>query len=288
MGIAELSFLAVEDHEFQRNVLLRILAGLGATKVSVAPDGAAALKIVKALDPPIDIVISDLDMPGMDGVEFMRHLGEAGIPVSIILASALGRSLLASVEMTTRAHGVRILGVIDKPVTPAKLVALIELHAPARRDPNQPATRRKTTGPPLSFEGIWKGLKKKLDQLLRLAQPAAPIDRSVLAAICGGDAAAELEMLADFRRINDADAAMLKLAVDKRDAPELANVSNRVKNASRAVGAIALAAVCARLESASGARGPADWKEIEAHMGGYRRELERLNSCLDAYSGNAK
>jgi CheY-like chemotaxis protein len=288
MPIAELSFLAVEDHEFQRNVLLRILAGLGATKVLAAVDGAAALKIVKALDPPVDIVISDLDMPGMDGVEFMRHLGEAGIPVSIILASALGSSLLASVEMTTRAYGVRILGVIEKPVTPAKLEALIKLHAPAPPDPNRPRTGTKTAGPSFTFEGIAKALKKKLDQLLRIAQPAAPVDRSVLAAICGGDAAAELEMLAEFRRVNDADAARLKLAVDKRDVPELTLASNRIKDASRTVGAIALAAVCERLERASGTRGPTDWKAIEAHMGAYRRELERLNSCLDSYSENAK
>jgi CheY-like chemotaxis protein len=34
-----LSFLAVEDHEFQRSVLLKVLAGLGATKVRVVADG---------------------------------------------------------------------------------------------------------------------------------------------------------------------------------------------------------------------------------------------------------
>ena len=123
MHIADLRFLAVEDHEFQRKVLLRMLAGLGATKVAAAPDGREALKIVLAPDAPVDIVISDLDMPGMDGMEFMRHLGEARVPVSIILASALEESLLASVETMTRAYGVRILGVIEKPVTPAKLDA---------------------------------------------------------------------------------------------------------------------------------------------------------------------
>lgn len=94
MNLAELNFLVVEDHEFQRNMALRILANLGATKVVWAADGRAALDIVNAKDTPIHIIISDLNMPGMDGMEFMRHLGELGLPVSIILASGLEGALL--------------------------------------------------------------------------------------------------------------------------------------------------------------------------------------------------
>ena len=169
MHIAELTFLAVEDHEFQRGVLLKVLAGLGATKVSWAADGRAALKLVKAGDPPIDIIISDLNMPGMDGMEFRRHLGEAGIPVSIILASVLERPLLASVETMTRAYGVRILGVIEKPVTPAKLDALIRLHEPAQPDLTRPGTGTQMAGPSFTAEEILEGLKN--DEFEPLFQP---------------------------------------------------------------------------------------------------------------------
>ena len=136
MGLSELKFLAVEDHEFQRGMLLKMLARLGATQVSTAADGYAALEIVMSPGACIDIIISDLDMPGMDGLEFMRHVGEAHIPVSIILASALESVLLDSVETMTRAYGVKILGVIQKPITPEKLAALIKLHLPAQVNPN--------------------------------------------------------------------------------------------------------------------------------------------------------
>ena len=136
MGLSELKFLAVEDHEFQRGMLLKMLARLGATQVSTAADGHAALEIVMAPGAAIDIIISDLDMPGMDGLEFMRHVGEARIPVAIILASALESVLLDSVETMTRAYGVKILGVIQKPITPEKLAALIKLHLPAQANSN--------------------------------------------------------------------------------------------------------------------------------------------------------
>jgi EAL domain-containing protein (putative c-di-GMP-specific phosphodiesterase class I) len=136
VGLSELKFLAVEDHEFQRGMLLKMLARLGATQVSTAADGFAALEIVMSPGAAIDIIISDLDMPGMDGLEFMRHVGEARIPVAIILASALESVLLDSVETMTRAYGVKILGVIQKPITPEKLAALIKLHLPAPANPN--------------------------------------------------------------------------------------------------------------------------------------------------------
>jgi EAL domain-containing protein (putative c-di-GMP-specific phosphodiesterase class I)/CheY-like chemotaxis protein len=136
VGLSELKLLVVEDHEFQRGMLLKMLARLGATQVSTAADGYAALEIVMSPVASIDIIISDLDMPGMDGLEFMRHVGEAHIPVAIILASALESVLLDSVETMTRAYGVKILGVIQKPITPEKLAALIKLYLPAQVNPN--------------------------------------------------------------------------------------------------------------------------------------------------------
>jgi EAL domain-containing protein (putative c-di-GMP-specific phosphodiesterase class I)/FixJ family two-component response regulator len=128
MNIAELRFVVVEDHGFQRWVAANILEGMGATQVFTAPDGQAALDLLATLDPPADIIISDLDMPGMDGMEFIRHIGDRWKAVSLILASSLDRALIASVETMTRAYGVHLLGAIEKPATAKKFAALIALH----------------------------------------------------------------------------------------------------------------------------------------------------------------
>ncbi len=127
---ATLNFLIVEDQEFQRRGLARILRNLGATRIEEAQDGYAGLKIMETLCPPIDIVISDLDMPGMDGMEFIRRLGESRNRVSLILASALERQLLSSVETMTEAFGITLLGVLEKPILPGKLEMLIRSHTP--------------------------------------------------------------------------------------------------------------------------------------------------------------
>jgi EAL domain-containing protein (putative c-di-GMP-specific phosphodiesterase class I)/CheY-like chemotaxis protein len=120
-GIDELRFLVVEDHGFQRWALANLLCDMGAKQVFSAPDGQSALDIIENADEAIDIIVSDLDMPGMDGIEFIRHVGSRKMPGSIILASALDRSLIASVEAMAKEYGVPLLAALQKPVTPKKI-----------------------------------------------------------------------------------------------------------------------------------------------------------------------
>ena len=128
MPIRDLNFLVAEDHEFQRNALVWMLTGLGAHSVQQAGDGREALRLVNEPGNAIDVVISDLDMPGMDGMEFIRHLGQSGAQVSIILASALDARLMASIATMAGAYGMHVLGAVEKPLTPEKLIQLIALH----------------------------------------------------------------------------------------------------------------------------------------------------------------
>src|SRR5687768_4307979 len=109
MSQPHLDFLVAEDHEFQRNALVRMLASMGARQIHQAADGLEALEIIHDPNSNVDIVISDLDMPGMDGMEFLRHLGHAGSSVSIILASALDRNLIAAVATMTDVYGIDVL-----------------------------------------------------------------------------------------------------------------------------------------------------------------------------------
>jgi len=152
MPCSNLRLLLVEDHEFQRQVFSQMLRTLGATTVHEAADGVEAMKILGDRSQLIDVVISDLDMPHMDGIEFIRHMGEAGSRASLILVSAVARDLLESVANIARAYEIPLLGVIRKPVTAVTLVPLLERHRRRRPEPSEGADR-------LTVNDVVRGLK---------------------------------------------------------------------------------------------------------------------------------
>jgi EAL domain-containing protein (putative c-di-GMP-specific phosphodiesterase class I)/FixJ family two-component response regulator len=148
MTIDNLNFLLVEDHDFQRRSLRRMLSGLGAQHITDVADGHAALGAFQQAPQPYDICIVDLNMPGMDGMELVRHLAEAHSQVSIILLSALDRALISSVETMVKAYGANLLGALEKPATPAALARLLEQFSQHRRLP-QRASRSAAPEPTL-------------------------------------------------------------------------------------------------------------------------------------------
>jgi EAL domain-containing protein (putative c-di-GMP-specific phosphodiesterase class I)/ActR/RegA family two-component response regulator len=145
---SRLRFLVVEDQAFQRRALVRLLRNLGAADVLEAPDGAAALQQFLGAARPVDVIVSDLDMPEMDGLEFLRHIGQSGRSASVVLASAVDASVLASVKTMARGYGVNLLGVVPKPVTPAALLDVLKGHT-ARARPQPPSA---VDGPPTAQE----------------------------------------------------------------------------------------------------------------------------------------
>ena len=169
MGVTSLTFLVVEDHAFQRNMLVKMLKGLKAKQVHAAPDGRAALELLKSLKMPVDVIISDLDMPAMDGMELMRHIGVTRYGASLIVASSLERGLLASVETMAAAYNINFLGTIEKPVTPRKLEELIGLHD-ASHSAVAPPQR---VAPKFTLEEIVEGLKN--DEIEPYYQPKVDI-----------------------------------------------------------------------------------------------------------------
>lgn len=130
MKIADLSFLVVEDNEFQRETLMATLTLSKAKNVYSASNGQRALELLAALDTRVDVIITDLEMPTMDGMEFVRHVSTGGFRNSVIIASGLDDRLLASVETMARVYGINLLGVIRKPITLATLEPLLGRHVP--------------------------------------------------------------------------------------------------------------------------------------------------------------
>lgn len=130
---AGLRLLIVEDHDFQRKVVAELLRRLGAEEIHEASCGRTALELMATLEPPVDIVISDLDMPGMDGMEFIRRLGESRHEPALIILSALEPSLIRSIRTMAASYGLSLLGTIEKPPSPDELLSVLHKYNPDQR-----------------------------------------------------------------------------------------------------------------------------------------------------------
>jgi DNA-binding response OmpR family regulator len=132
------SILVVDDEPTITDVVSRYLERAGYS-TRIAGDGAHALRLAGESRP--DLVVLDLMMPGMDGLEVMRRLREHE-RVSVILLTAKG-------EHSDRIIGLR-LGADDyvvKPFSPAELVARVD--AVLRRVDNSPALEE-----PIAFDDL--------------------------------------------------------------------------------------------------------------------------------------
>lgn len=130
-----LNVLVVEDDDFQRLALVQMMLALGANEVLEAEDGGQALALIRD-SAGVDLILCDLDMPGMDGIEFMRHLGQVRSNAAVIINSAKGQSLMDSVVRMARGYGVRFLGVIAKPISQAKIASLLVNYDPSKPPAN--------------------------------------------------------------------------------------------------------------------------------------------------------
>ncbi|MCX5760310.1 MAG: response regulator [Gemmatimonadetes bacterium] len=118
--------LIVDDHDFQRSLTLRLLNDLGEHDVAQARDGAEALEAARAQRP--ELVLSDLNMPGMDGMTFIRHLARERLTDSLVIISGLAPSVLRAVEAVAVASGLRVLGAVSKPIGKDTLASVLHLH----------------------------------------------------------------------------------------------------------------------------------------------------------------
>ena len=76
---------------------------------------------------PVDVVLVDLEMPVMDGVELIRSIAERNLLTSLIILSAKDPILIASVGTMAEADGLHVLGTFQK--TPARRGAGVQFAA---------------------------------------------------------------------------------------------------------------------------------------------------------------
>lgn len=113
-----IKILVVDDMPMMRRVVKSLLNQLGFHNIDEAEDGAAALSKLRGAATPFEFVISDWNMPNLDGLSMLKEIrGDAGLkhlPVLMVTAEAKKENIVAAAQAGAS-------GYVVKPFTAAVL-----------------------------------------------------------------------------------------------------------------------------------------------------------------------
>jgi len=242
--------LVVDDHPINRTVLSRQVGVLGYASES-AENGRQALELWQSRR--YGLILTDCNMPEMNGYELARTIRvreiREGRPRTVIIACTAN-------ALRGEAENCFAAGMDDYVAKPADLIQLhskLELWLPA--DPAAPQAATAARG---------------------RAANAPPLDGRALREISGDDPEVQRELMTQYRCADDEDAARLFEAINSRDMPAVVLAAHRIRGASSAIGANALVAAAADIESA------AQSGDVEGVLAG-RDVLQRERARVAAY-----
>ena len=112
---AGITALVVDDDPVMLEVAYAMLERLGVGSIHVAQDGQSGLNRLARL-PHCELILCDLDMPRVDGIEFLRLARQQGWQGGMIVVSGTDRKLLDAVREISRAQSMSGLETLAKPL----------------------------------------------------------------------------------------------------------------------------------------------------------------------------
>ena len=122
---SKIKILILDDDTFMLKLLSRMLAKLGYTAITTCDNGSDALQKIDHADTCPDLILLDLNMPDMDGIEFVRYLVDREYHGKLVLVSGEDERMLKTAEKLVHAHKIPMLGYLHKPVDPNKLSEIL-------------------------------------------------------------------------------------------------------------------------------------------------------------------
>lgn len=163
----DMSILLIDDDPFYSQLAVEVLNKLGFDEVAVANDGTTGLNQLTGTGLHFDVVICDLNMPEMNGVEFIRHASQTGFNGGIILLSGENKRMLETAYGVAKTHDANILGAMAKPIDPEEL-----RQAMGRLEPNGNSKRSFVPQAPITETQLRDGIAgSATDEVKLVFQP---------------------------------------------------------------------------------------------------------------------
>lgn len=135
--MSDINRLLVVDDQADILEFIATVAELVGYRVATAQSADRAFSLLREFDP--SLIILDLQMPDMDGIELIRELATYGTRSPILISSGMDPRVLASVEQLGLTQGLNMVGTLQKPLALPDLEAvlaaqLVNAQEPAERE----------------------------------------------------------------------------------------------------------------------------------------------------------
>ncbi|WMN61312.1 EAL domain-containing response regulator [Pseudoalteromonas xiamenensis] len=143
MQNSETRIIVVDDSPAILLVMQAIMTELDVTNATMCNSAIDALALIKKRPLGYDAVFTDLNMPEMDGMEFIRQLGECKFQGGIVIISEMDSKIIELAANLARFHSTHLLGNISKPVQLSEVSRVLEklkLFIEPVEQANQPIT----------------------------------------------------------------------------------------------------------------------------------------------------
>ena len=125
------TILLVDDDTFMLDLQSRLLARMGYLEVDTEDDARVALASLQCGERRPDVIVCDLNMPDMDGIEFLQSLNASPFAGGVILLSGEGARIMHTVRKLLSGGRLTVLGALEKPAQPDALRTLLDCWSPA-------------------------------------------------------------------------------------------------------------------------------------------------------------
>jgi Response regulator containing CheY-like receiver, AAA-type ATPase, and DNA-binding domains len=165
--------LIVDDEDMVRTALEQWLR-LSGFETAIAANAVEAMRLIEAGQP--HVVLTDVRMPGLSGLELLRAIGEGGLPIEVILITGHG-----DVPMAVEAMRAGAFDFLQKPYVPEQLVNSLNRAVERARLRREIADlRRRLDGGDNELAGRLIGAAPGMEALRRAIRELAPIPADVI------------------------------------------------------------------------------------------------------------
>ncbi|MCK9985366.1 MAG: hypothetical protein AzoDbin1_01838 [Azoarcus sp.] len=155
--------ILIDDDPIMLRLLAHQLSQLGYGEVAACKRARDALAMLDSRNGTVDLIFCDLQMPEMDGVEFVRQLVRIRFAGRLVLISGEDPRVLQTAERLARAHKLDVLGGLHKPVSQSQLQEIVG------RSSIRPAQTPRANRKRYDAAELWRGIEE--GQLLNHYQP---------------------------------------------------------------------------------------------------------------------